>query len=176
MFTSTLLKYVDFVDFHVSHDFCVENSQFPPADQQAPGLWVNRMFSYVGSVQSKLRDCIFLFFLLRSVGNPLKKAQRRRKQRRKRRRRSTKSHRLPRKRSLRSGEESLSRMFSTMMRLVHVYNDQTNDLQNITWFTLFQRNRERIMIPSGRYSKLYRPCRFLLQWANTKKWARDLGR
>lgn len=116
------------------------------------------------------------FFLLRSAGNPLKKAQRRRKQRREKRRRSSKSHRLPRKRNLRSGEELLSRMFSTMMRLVHVYNDQTNDLQNITWFTLFHRNQERIMIPSGHYSKLYRPCRFLLQWANTKKWARGLGR
>ena len=34
----------------------------PPADQQAPGLWANRMFQYTGSVQSKLRDSIF--FLL----------------------------------------------------------------------------------------------------------------
>ena len=144
-------------------------SWWPPADQQAPGLWINRMFyKYTGSDQSKLRDSIF--FLLRSVGNPLKKGPRRRKLKRERRRKSSKSHRLPRKRNLKSGEELLSRMCSTMTRWFHFYNDQTNNLQNISWFTRFPRNQE-----SGRYSKLYRPCRFLLQWANTKKWARGLA-
>ena len=56
-----------------------------------------------------------------------------------------------------------------MTRWFHFYNDQTNNLQNISWFTSFQRKQERIMIPSWRYSKLYRFCRILLQWANTKQ-------
>ena len=149
----SLLSWLPCITRFLRWKFSISNLSWrPSADQQAPGLWANRMFSYTGSVQSKLRDSIF--FLLRSVGNLLKKAQRRRKLKRQRRRKSSKSHRLPRKRNLKSGEELLSRMFSTMTRWFHFYNDQTNNLQNITWFTRFQHDQERIIIPSGRYSKL----------------------
>lgn len=146
--------------YHVSHDFCVENSPCPISRGDHP---LTNKLQDSGPIECSNTRALtnpswgtlsFFFFLLRSVGNPLKKAQRRRKLRRQRRRKSSRSHRLPRKRNLKSGEELLSRMFSTMMRWFHFYNDQTNNLQNITWLTRFQHNQERIMIPSGRYSKL----------------------